>query len=68
MISSALIAFLVSFDELMIALFLSSPTMTTLPIGYCRSYVFGGIEDSVTVRSYDLADPTPSELRDKMET
>lgn len=31
MISSALFAFLVSFDELMIALFLSSPTMTTLP-------------------------------------
>ena len=30
-ISSALFAFLVSFDELMIALFLSSPTMTTLP-------------------------------------
>lgn len=31
MISSALFAFLVSFDELMISLFLSSPTMTTLP-------------------------------------
>ena len=31
MISSALFAFLVSFDELMIALFLSSTTMTTLP-------------------------------------
>lgn len=30
-ISSSLFAFLISFDELMIALFLSSPTMSTLP-------------------------------------
>lgn len=31
MISAALFAFLISFDELMIALFISSPTLSTLP-------------------------------------
>ena len=31
MLSSALFAFLVSFDELLIAIFISSPTVNTLP-------------------------------------
>jgi putative spermidine/putrescine transport system permease protein len=31
MISSGLFAFLISFDELIIAIFISSPTITTLP-------------------------------------